>query len=69
MFMLGTSWHRYSWYLRLPGPGGSPWAGIVRVECAADLDPARAIALAHLSTATLPRSRTFYEKLALIPSL
>lgn len=55
VFMLGTSWHRYSWYLRLPGPSGSPWAGIVRVECAADLDPRAAIELAHLSAATLPR--------------
>jgi hypothetical protein len=55
VFMLGTSWHRYSWYLRLPGPSGSPWAGIVRAECAADLDPAAAVALAHLSAVTLPR--------------
>jgi uncharacterized protein len=55
VFLLGTNWHRYSWYLRLPGPPGSPWAGIVRAECSADLDPASAIALAHLSTATLPR--------------
>ena len=23
---------RYSWYLRLPGPAGGPWAGIVRCE-------------------------------------
>jgi uncharacterized protein len=55
VFLLGTSWHRYAWYLRLPGQPGSPWAGIVRAECAADLDPAVAIALADLSTATLPR--------------
>jgi hypothetical protein len=55
VFMLGTSWHRYSWYLRLPGPAGSPWAGIVRAECAADLDPATAVAMAHLSAVTLPR--------------
>jgi uncharacterized protein len=55
VFHLGTSWHRYAWYLRLPGPAGSPWAGIVRAECSADLDPAAAIQLAHLSTATLPR--------------
>jgi hypothetical protein len=55
VFLLGTNWHRYSWYLRLPGPPGSPWAGVVRAECSADLDHAAAIALAHLSTATLPR--------------
>jgi hypothetical protein len=55
VFLLGTNWHRYAWYLRLPGPPGSPWAGIVRAECSADLDPAAAIALANLSLATLPR--------------
>jgi hypothetical protein len=55
VFMLGTNWHRYSWYLRLPGPPGSPWSGIVRAECSADLTPAAAIELAHLSAATLPR--------------
>jgi hypothetical protein len=55
VFLLGTSWHRYSWYLRLPGPPGSPWSGIVRAECSADLAPAAAVELAHLSAATLPR--------------
>jgi hypothetical protein len=55
VFLLGTNWHRYTWYLRLPGPPGSPWTGIVRVECSADLTPEAAIGLAHLSTATLPR--------------
>ena len=72
VFGLGTSWHRFAWYLRLPagdgrsasgglagpasaGPPGAPWAGIVRAECSADLDPAAAIGLAHLSAVTLPR--------------
>ncbi|WP_442877569.1 hypothetical protein [Dactylosporangium sp. AC04546] len=55
VFVLGTSWHRFSWYLRLPGPAGSPWAGLVRAECSADLLPADAVALAHLSAVTLPR--------------
>jgi hypothetical protein len=60
----------YSWYLRLPasrapiggGPGqpasapvGSPWAGIVRVECSADLPVQQAIELADLSAMALPR--------------
>jgi hypothetical protein len=45
----------YSWYVRLPGPAGPPWAGIVRVECAGDLTVADAIALADRSAATLPR--------------
>jgi hypothetical protein len=55
VFLLGTSWHRFAWYLRLPGPAGSPWAGIVRAECSADLLPADAVSLAHLSAVTLPR--------------
>jgi len=55
VFMLGTSWHRYSWYLRLPGASGAPWSGIVRVECSPDLTPDAAIELADISGATLPR--------------
>jgi hypothetical protein len=55
VFLLGTSWHRYTWYLRLPGTGGAPWAGVVRVECAAELPVAGAVALADLSAVTLPR--------------
>lgn len=51
----GTNWHRYTWYLRLPGPAGSPWAGVVRVECSGDLTAAEAIALADQSAVTLPR--------------
>lgn len=63
VFTMGTSWKRHAWYLRLPGPGGPPWAGIVRVECAAELTAADAIALADTSAATLPRfaSREFRE--------
>src|SRR5262249_35245073 len=55
VFLLGTNWHRYTWYLRLPGPPGSPWSGVVRVECSAELPARAAIALADLSTVTLPR--------------
>jgi hypothetical protein len=54
VFLLGTTWRRYTWYMRLPEPIGSGWSGIVRIECPADLDIAAAVALAHLSTATLP---------------
>lgn len=45
----------YSWYLRLPGPAGGPWSGIVRVECSGDLPVAGAVELADLSAVTLPR--------------
>jgi hypothetical protein len=52
---MGTNWRRYSWYLRLPCDPGAPWAGIVRVECSADLDVADAVNLANLSQAALGR--------------
>lgn len=55
VFRLGTAWGGYSWYLRLPGGGRGPWAGIVRVECSAELAEQQAVGLAHLSLVTLPR--------------
>lgn len=55
VFALGTTWRQHSWYLRLPAPAGSPWTGIVRVECSADLSVNQTIALADLSAITLPR--------------
>lgn len=55
VFLMGTSWDRHSWYLRLPCNPGSPWAGVVRIECSADLPNAEVIALANLSQSTLCR--------------
>ena len=55
VFLLGTRWDRYSWYLRLPCPPGQPWAGIVRVECSPSLSVPDAVGLARLSQAVLPR--------------
>jgi hypothetical protein len=55
VFRLGSSWERHTWYLRLPCRPGAPWAGIVRVECSADLPAAEAVAHAARSQATLPR--------------
>ncbi len=55
VFRLGTAWGGYSWYLRLPVSGGAPWAGIVRMECSAELTETEAIELADLSLVTLPR--------------
>ncbi len=55
VFTIGGTWSRHSWYLRLPGPAGSPWAGIVRCECTSDLAPAAAIELANTTSAALPR--------------
>jgi hypothetical protein len=55
LFALGTTWSRISWYLRLPGAGASPWSGVVRAECSANLPVPRAAALADAVTAALPR--------------
>lgn len=55
VFALGTAWGGWSWYLRLPGSSGAPWAGIVRVECSPDLSIEQAVELANLSLVTLPR--------------
>lgn len=48
-FLMGTTWDRHSWYLRLPGPRGAPWSGVVRIECPADLPVAEVTRLADLS--------------------
>lgn len=55
VFLMGTSWDRHAWYLRLPCAPGAPWAGVVRIECSADLPRDEVIALANLSQATLCR--------------
>jgi hypothetical protein len=55
VFRLGPAWGGYSWYLRLPGPPGAPWAGVVRGECSTELPVREAIRLADLSAVTLPR--------------
>ena len=46
---------RFTWYLRLPCPPGSPWAGIARVECSGLAPAAEAVALADTSQVTLVR--------------
>jgi hypothetical protein len=46
---------RYSWYLRLPGPEGSPWAGVVRCEATGALPAEQVVALADTIAVTLPR--------------
>ena len=54
-FLMGTSWDRHSWYLRLPGPAGAPWAGVVRVECPAALPVDEVTRLAGRSQRCLGR--------------
>lgn len=53
VFLTRTSWTRYSWYARLPGPAGHPWAGVVRLEASADRPVEEAIALADRASVTL----------------
>ena len=66
-FTMGTSWRRSSWYLRLPAGGSTgvvppgqhrpvqaPWAGVVRLECSADLPLPEVRRLATLSALVLP---------------
>ena len=55
VFLMGTSWDRHSWYLRLPRAAGPPWAGVVRVECPADLAVTDVVGLANLSQTGLAR--------------
>jgi hypothetical protein len=55
VFAMGATWGGgWSWYLRLPGGSGAPWAAIVRIECSPDLEVHEAIGLAELSAVTLP---------------
>jgi hypothetical protein len=54
-FLMGTSWDRHSWYLRLPGPKGAPWSGVVRIECPAALPVEEVKQLAGLSQHCLGR--------------
>lgn len=55
LFMIGTGWDRYSWYLRLPCLPGGPWSGIVRIEAAPTLDQREAVALADMTQQLLGR--------------
>ena len=55
LFLVTTTWTRYSWYVRLPGSTGHPWSGVVRCEANPDISPAQASALADRATAALPR--------------
>jgi hypothetical protein len=55
VFLMMSSWSRFSWYLRLPGSIGHPWAGVVRCEASADHETSDVIALADTVAAALPR--------------
>lgn len=55
IFRIAGVYERLTWYVRLPGGGNTPWSGMVRVECSADVPEDQAIQLADLSAVTLPR--------------
>jgi hypothetical protein len=55
VFLMGTTWERYSWYLRLPGQAGAPWAGVVRLEAGPQLADAEAVTLANVTQRVLGR--------------
>jgi hypothetical protein len=55
LLVYGARGRQYTWYLRLPGPSGSPWGNLVRIECSAELPIGAAVALADLAAVTLPR--------------
>jgi hypothetical protein len=73
VFLVATSWARFSWYLRLPGAprssaaGVAPLAGVVRCECAADLAVEDAVALAERTAFELPRFASEAHKDARAP--
>ena len=54
IFLTQTTWSRYSWYLRLPGGEGHPWAGVVRCEASAEGEVRKFRALADQTAAVLP---------------
>jgi hypothetical protein len=63
VFMLGERFPRYSWYVRLPGPGvNHPLAGVVRCEAGTDEPVAAVVALADLVTAAVPRFASVAHK-------
>lgn len=67
VFVMATSWTRYSWYLRLPHGQGHDWAGVVRCEAPISLSVAEALAVADLASATLPRFASSPHKDARAP--
>jgi len=67
IFVIGTGWERYSWYLRLPCMPAGPWAGIVRLEAAPTLDLPEAVTLAAASQNLLGRFASVEYKEARAP--
>ncbi|WP_234783541.1 hypothetical protein [Mycolicibacterium celeriflavum] len=49
VFVIASGWDRYSWYLRLPCMPAGPWAGIVRLEAAADRSLEEVVSTANMT--------------------
>jgi hypothetical protein len=58
---------RCSWYTRLPGPAGGPWAGVMRCEVSAAIPLAELVDLADAVTVTLGRFASAPHKDARAP--
>jgi hypothetical protein len=67
LFRIGGPFLRQSWYVRLPGGGDGPMAGIVRCECSPHVVTADAVRLAGWSAAVLPRYASEAHKDARAP--
>ena len=55
IFLTGTTWSRYSWYVRLPSAEGHPWSGVVRCEMSPEGEVPKIRHLADQLAAMLPR--------------
>lgn len=62
LFRTVTREPRFSWYTRLPGPQGHPWAGVVRGEAPGEIPVSEAVRLADLATVTWPRYASVAHK-------
>lgn len=54
IFLTGTTWSRYSWYVRLPSKEGHPWSGVVRCEVSPEGEVPKIRHLADQLAAMLP---------------
>ena len=62
VLQIGGRFSRWSWYVRLPGEVGHPWAAVVRCEASTAVPQADVPALADRVTATLPRFSSVPQK-------
>ncbi|MEV0587181.1 hypothetical protein [Nonomuraea sp. NPDC050310] len=54
VFLMGTTWRRHAWYIRLPTTSSAPWSGIARCEAGADMSSEEVVRLADAVTLALP---------------